>query len=169
MRRNLVSFVLIILMSSCGTSLKINKTIFQKIDNSFSGTYCNKLFKTSVNGEGSKSEFDILELLDINDVKTDSVNLEFTENGSLMITYKDSLLVKVKTFRGKFKRGYYQIYHRRERIIIPIIFSHVDVRRIRLCKSEDKVLVIDYYEYVGGNFLVFAGGGPWRRQYFFRK
>ena len=165
MTKTIILFALIYLFSSCGTGLKISKSKYKQIDNNFSGTFVNQPSES----KGRNYDPTILKLFEIYNVKADSVYLKFNEDGKLLVIFHDSLHTRTEIFEGRFrKKGYYEIYLRKKRIYIPLIYSSVNVYRIRIASTIESNLVIDNLSQQNGNIFLLAGGFRDRTQFFFK-
>ena len=162
---------------SCGSGMTaIKSSNFKKIDSNFSGTFKNLSYKNT-RKHNSSSELDnlrILKLFKIDNKNVDSINLSFTTDNSLVIEYSDSTGIRTEKFNGEFsKRGFYEIYFRKQNIeippLFPIIYSKTNIDRIRISLSTENELLIDHYIAIGGNILILAGGGGSNSIYYFER
>ena len=163
----LLSFVLI----SCGTGLKVSSDKLLGIDSNFKGTFQNFSHKRTPKKE-NQTDTTILQLLNIFNKYSDSVSVSFASD-KLVIEYKDILGKSRVSFDGKFsEKGYYEIYFSKKKIeippLFPIIYSKVDVDRIRLSLTKEKELIIDNYYDRGGNVFILGAGGGGRYQFYFK-
>lgn len=144
------SFI-VILFSFFGLSfLAFSQNKFVKIKDAreLDGTYLNR------NKDG-----DILSLFNISDY-ADFVSLKFEGSDEMKLTYKnDSSKQKEFVFKGQKKKRFFEYYFEKKRTVIPILYSSIDVDRIRIGLSkEDGRLYIEKYIRHMGNLLMLAGG-----------
>ena len=183
MKKHLLLFVTIgMLFSSCGT-YRINKTSdFGKIGNlsELNGTYQNKIWKAKLGWEfmsmirhfASFEEImaynndNIANTIDI-DVdwisatinKTDTVNIRFLDNNTLLVSCLVNDSVFCKEFKGEKKKKYFEIYHVKKQLIIPLIFSRIHISRLRIGrhKKTDDLLIRDLGENFANLLLIMDG------------
>lgn len=96
---------------------------------------------------------------------------------TLLLTYIDSASISsdkmVKhRFEGKLlKTGVFEIYHMKKRIeippLIPILYSNVSIRRIRIGLLATDKLAVEYKYVNTGSWFILAAGGSSRDTYFF--
>ena len=173
MIRKLITILIIVVFSSCGTGLKISKNNFTPIDNSFKGTYENKsILKKGRNNYNSNPT--ILDFFEIYKSNADSIQMYFDANNNLILTFRDSLGVRSETFNGQFnKKGYYEIFIRKYKKEIPpffpIIYGTRDIKRLRIGLTKQMELVIDNKWARNGNIFILAGGGSGRYRSHFKQ
>jgi hypothetical protein len=173
--RYLISIVLLIELCSCGTGLRISASAFKPLSHDYSGVFDNEPYLTKGTSYLSKEKFSSLTLLNhFDSLKGNSkfVLLSFNTKEQLIVTCKDSLKTETSTFNGKFsKKGYYEIFFRKEVIeippLIPIFFSRRNINRIRISLTNHNDLVIDRKRVLDGNVFLFGGGSSDRTQNFF--
>lgn len=174
-KRNLFFILSIIwIFISCGTGLKISKEKLLIINSNFKETFINASHKTTTIKTGIKRDSDILTLLNLENKKSDVVTISFSSKNELIIQYKDTLGSKTEYLQGKFSnRGYYEIYLRKKNIqippLIPLLYSKIDIDRIRISLTKENDLIIDNYFSRGGNIFLLSGGGSTRHQYYFKQ
>ena len=192
MKKILILFIISLSLSSCGT-FRINKiSDFGKIKDlsELNGTYKNEdtpltktqstlrfFFGTSVNRLQMLQLVGCLECLD-EDIKTaiairksiNSVTIQFPDNNTLLVSYSANGTVLSKEFKGKKKKKYFEIYFQKEQFIIPFIYGHVSVGRLRIgrYKKTNDLLIRHLSEQMGW-FLIIAGGYGGERPYVYRK
>jgi hypothetical protein len=161
------------LLPACGTGMGvgIRKTEIKFITKSFSGTFLNKPYKVHAKRYGVLS---LSETFEIADIKADTVGISFDENSILKINYWDGYSLRTKSFNGVFtKKGYYEVFlHNVKKEIppfFPIIYSHYDVKRIRVVSNMVGELIIDHEWQEGGSMFILAAGDSGRRRSYFRK
>ncbi|WP_121313967.1 hypothetical protein [Flavobacterium sp. 102] len=165
---SIISFLLI----SCGTGLKIPQEQLSGINSNFKGTFINISHKKNSKNKAS-SDSDILTLINLKNKKSDSVSISFTSNNELKVTYDDVIGKTTEYYQGKFsKKGYYEIFIRKKNIQIPpvlhLLYSKIDIYRLRISLNKEKELIIDSYYKRGGNVFLLAAGGSGRTQYYFK-
>ena len=192
MKKILIFFIISLSLSSCGT-FRINKTSdFGKIKDlsELNGTYRNEdtpltktqstlrfFFGTSVNRLQLLQLVGCLECLD-EDIKTaiairnsiDSVTIQFPDNHTLLVSFSANGTVLSTELKGKKKRKYFEIYSHKEQFIIPLIYGHVSVGRLRIgrYKKTNDLLIRNLSEQMGW-LLFIAGGYGGERPYVYRK
>ena len=62
----------------------------------------------------------------------DTVTLRFLDNNTLLVSCLINETVFSKEFKGKKKKKYFEIYYKKEKLIIPLIYSNIDVYRLRI-------------------------------------
>ncbi len=165
MKKSIHLLVFIYLLSSCAGNIKTNLSTRKRIDKTFSGTFTNQSFTSNRKNQHST----ILTLLRIPYEKVDSVCLTFTEGDKLLVMFYDGLTTKKETLEGRFrKRGDYEIYLRKKRFYIPIIYSSINVYRIRIASTVDHNLLIENLSEVSGNIFLLAGGYREKTRYSFK-
>lgn len=155
-----IGFGLCFLLSSCGT-LRFNRTkefITLNNNNQISGNHYSgyaEINKRTNYPNNILHLFGIKEECDFFDLtlkSTDSITISYW-------TYNDTVAQKKeKTFKGKWKEKYFEIYLRRRMRFIPIIYSSADIDRIRIGKDKDGRLVVMHFQDNGGHFLFLAAG-----------
>ena len=151
----------------------IKSSEFQKIDSNFSGTFKSISYK-NVRPNSTEKNLEMLNLFELINQNTDSINLSFTNDNSLIIKFTDSTGIRTERFNGKFsKRGFYEIYFRKKNIeippFLPIIYSESDIDRIRISFTPENDLLIDNYRAFGGNILILGNGGAYSSLYYFER
>ncbi|RKS02856.1 hypothetical protein C8C84_2586 [Flavobacterium sp. 102] len=91
----------------------------------------------------------------------------------MKVTYDDVIGKTTEYYQGKFsKKGYYEIFIRKKNIQIPpvlhLLYSKIDIYRLRISLNKEKELIIDSYYKRGGNVFLLAAGGSGRTQYYFK-
>ncbi len=164
-------FILVIL-TSCGSGIKINKKDFSPIDKNFNNSFENKshLTKGLINYNENKT---ILEYFEINKKNIDSVYFYFNRNNDLILTFRDSLKTFKEIFSGKFKnKGYYEIFIRNYKKeippFVPFIYGTRDIKRLRIGFTKDNELVIDNKWARDRNIFILSGGGSGRYRSYFK-
>ncbi len=169
---------------SC-TGLGIKKSDLLTIDTKFSGDFKDASFMfskrsaipfpvidTSMEEQRTMSSLLFLNGALTSGAATISLNINAEEN--LQVTYRDSLhVMRTEIYEGKLKKsGFYEIFLFKERIeippVIPIIYSKVNIGRLRIGMTKERSLIVDTYFTHGGNIFIFAAGSSSRKQYYFR-
>ncbi|WP_196888296.1 hypothetical protein [Aureivirga sp. CE67] len=165
-----LSFLILLLICSCGTGMKIKKENFKEINSPHLGTFELISYQNSSKSNTNRS---LLRLFDIeieDDIKISKITLEFDSNNYLSITYKSILGTETKYFKGELKKkGYFEIFLKKKRILIPLFYTIIDVDRKRIGFTNDGDLIIDNYVNRGGMIFLMAAGGKYRTQYYFKK
>ena len=159
----------VLLLSACGSGVRVQRSTVQYFDSSFSATVANKSFKVKKPRNG---DYPLLDLFWIWQVKADNVQVFFAGD-KLMFQYLDNGQPVEKQFAGHFKeKGYYEYYFSRKRIQIPpfigFIYSRIDVYRVRLALTNEGDLIVDHKLDNSGNILIFGAGASVRGQSFFK-
>lgn len=163
---------------SCSTIPKIKDSEINPITNKFSGVYNNTpyVFRSNYRLTKYDSAKTLLQLLDTSKKhrEMDSVQISFDSKGQLQLSDRDTSIFKPVLIKGRFsKKGYYEIYFSNKKIEIPpvihFLFSSHNIKRIRIYNTKDNELIIYYYHYDSGNFLLVGGEGPRKTQFFFGK
>lgn len=165
--------MIIAVVSSCGTGLKINKSDFTPIDNSFKGTFENKSLLTK--GRNNYNlRTTILGFFEVYNSNADSIRVHFDTDNKLVLSFRDSLGVRTATFNGQFKkRGHYEIFIRKYKKEIPpffpIIYGTRDIKRLRIGLTKEMELVVDNKWARDGHIFILAGGGSGRYRSLFKQ
>jgi hypothetical protein len=162
----------IFLLYSCGTGMKIKKNNFKQINSHFSGTF--NLYSNSYNTKyHSNQKIKLLSLFNIdtlNNSKVEKVTIKFDKENDLIISYENFWGTETKFFNGKFKKkGYYEVFLRKERIIIPLFYTVINVDRLRIGLAKNGDLIIDSYGNHSAMIFLMAGGRKGRTQFYFKK
>lgn len=163
-------FVLIsALVCSCGSGFKTSKRNVRAVTSFYSGSVSNHPYKVMQTNQLNKS---LLELFEVYDSAQSRISLSFNKN-ELLLTYLAQGKPKTLAFKGKFtRRGYYEVYLRNKRTeippFVPVFYSQVDVKRIRLILTPENDLLVDDSWQRTGNIFILAGGGSGRTQSVFK-
>ncbi len=164
--------ILILFASSCATKMKISEKKLEKIEPNFSGYFYNTSYKRLDKKGTIKKQSSILNAVWLEQEDVQVIYMEIGKNEVLNISFFDSYTNKMQTatFKGKFKRGFYELYLVKKSIkippIIPVIYGIVDIDRVRIGKSKNGDLIIEKYIDRGGCILFFCAGGTWTHQNF---
>jgi len=185
--------VFMLFSSSCGI-YRINKTSdFGKIGNlsELNGTYQNKIWKAKLGWESMSlirhfasfeeimayNNDNIANTIDI-DVdwisatinKTDTVNIRFLDNNTLLVSCLVNDSVFCKEFKGEKKKKYFEIYRSNKQFIIPLIYSNIKVGRLRIGRyKKTNDLLIRHLNENFGNLLIIMGGEGGERPFVYKR
>ncbi|SEP78674.1 hypothetical protein SAMN05444005_102269 [Flavobacterium urocaniciphilum] len=124
----------------------------------------------SVSNIKKKTEYkvSIQELFGINNLDS-LVKVKINKNDEIEIHYKNVLGGnEITTYKGKFKKNYFEVFLDKKRIILPPFYCKNRVNRLRIGLSQNKELVINrHYDY-SGMFMLFAAGNSDSKQYVFK-
>jgi hypothetical protein len=164
--------LLVVSISSCNPLKKIHHNSMKSL------SVGDKVVVENLNvGEDAEIEITVLGFLGHNkpDVKLCTLNIESAT--SLVLEYIDSASINANKnckhrFEGKLlKSGVFEIYHQKKRIeippIIPIIYSNVNISRLRIGLLRNNRLAIEYKYVNTGNWFLLAAGSSSRDTYFF--
>jgi hypothetical protein len=149
-------------LTSCGKTLPLRKKHTQPLNQQFKGKFQNQSFQ--INGRNPYQDHtSILQELEIFPHESESISIEFGLNNELYIRYPKGGDTLTSIFDGKFKKnGSYQIWLRRKRIeippLFPIIYSRVDIKRLRFNLDLENNLVIHNKWARTANIFILAGG-----------
>lgn len=163
--RILILSASLFVLHSCGT-YRVNKTSeFVKIADlkSLNGNYIARSKVTKSN----KNLSSLLQNFNINDEKADFVNLTFKEPDTVKLTYladsKSGTLERELILKGVRKSKFLEIYFSKQQSFLPLIYSTINVRRIRIGQDKNgELLIMDFFDN-SGNFLVFGAGSSSER------
>ena len=153
------------MLHSCGT-YRINKTAaFTKLTDlqTLSGTYIGKSEASSKN----KNVSYLLKNFNIDSEKADFVNLIFEEPNIVKLNYlvdsKEGTLQRELLLKGERKEQFLEIYFSKQQSFVPLLYSKVNIKRIRIGQDKDgDLLIMDFYDY-SGNFLFFGAGSDFEK------
>lgn len=158
-------------LNSCGTYTFNRTKEFQEVKNSFSeinGEY----YAYSIPTKNSKFSINATYLFN-QELKTDFFYLTYLPSSQIKISYwVDSLengFKKEIYLLGKKKKKYFESYFSKKQIIIPFLFSWINIDRIRIGKAHIDNLVIMHFSDRSGNILFIAEGNPFETPYIFEK
>jgi len=157
--KNLLKFCFLILvgliLNSCGT-LKFNKTKeFVKFNSSM--TELNGHYDgTSTPTKRNNHQLNILQLFNL-EGEADFVDLMVDQN-KVKLNYLEGTENKEVVFEGKMRNKFLEIYFKKKQTVIPLLYSQIEVDRIRIGKDKDGNLVIMNYAEQSGNILFMAAG-----------
>ena len=167
MKHILILFIISLSLSSCGT-YRINNTLsFGKIKelSELNGTYQN--LPTRWQGEYDMLHFvGCLKFID-EDFDTarvirksiDYVTIQFPDDNTLLASFSVNGTVLSRELKGKKKRKFFEIYFEKDQFIIPFIFGHAYVDRVRIgrYKKTNDLHIRHLDQRVG--WLLFLSGG----------
>ena len=160
-------------LTSCGKTLHLRQKHTQPLNQSFKGKFQNQSFKIS--GRNSYQDHtSILQELEVFHHESESISIEFGLNNELYIRYPKGGDTLTSIFNGKFKRnGSYQIWLRRKRVeippLFPIIYSRVDIKKLRFHLDLENNLVIHNKCARTANIFILAAGGSGKYNSYFYK
>jgi len=174
---------LLIIMSICIDSCKSGSEIIDQknvkgIDSDFEVTLLNTSYRAEKNKKKVQYKYKFLHLLNLYDIKTDTIHIRFNNKDELIVNYIEKIkgLKRTQefTFQGEFRRNKgYEIVLVKERIrippIIPIIFGKTNIDKINLKTTPEGDIVITNYYRRDGNIFVLAAGNSETINYFFKK
>jgi len=157
MRSILGILVFVLAFTSCGIMRRGTASGFVSISDAreLNGHYLNRAV-----GKEILSCFNIRDYADFVTLTSESPN-------EIKLTYYNDSTTQERVFKGKMKKSYFEIYFSKMRFFIPLIFSTVDVDRVRIGKTEDGKLAIRKLVENWGNLLVFAAGYSYEDGYAF--
>jgi hypothetical protein len=161
-------------LTSCGRTLPLRKKHTQPLNQSFKGKFQNQSFKIS--GRNTCQEnTSILQELEIISHESEWISIEFGRNNELYLHYQKDGDTLTSKFEGKFKRnGSYQIWLRRTRVeippLFPIIYSRVDIKRLRFhLDLENNLVIHNKWARTANIFILAAGGSGKYNSYFYNQ
>jgi len=88
----------------------------------------------------------------------DFIHMRTEGNNKLIISYTNTNGKHEEVYEGELKKKFFEIYYKKDQIIIPLIFSNINVDRLRIGKTKNGELLINHFVEGFGNLLLFAGG-----------
>jgi hypothetical protein len=158
--------------TSCGKTLPLRQKHTQPLNQQFKGKFHNQSFKIS--GRNTYQEHtSILQELEIFLHESEWISIEFGGNNELYLHHQKAGDTITSIFEGKFmKNGSYQIWLRRTRVeippLFPIIYSRVDIKRLRFHLDLENNLVIHNKWARTANIFILAGGSSGKYNGFYR-
>ncbi len=161
----------LLLIYSCGT-YRINKTSgFVPLTDlqQLNGKYITQSQLTNKN----KNLSYLLQHFNINNEKADFANLTFEEPNQVKLDYivdsKEGAVEKKIVLEGSRKKKYLEIYFSKEQSFIPLLYSKINVQRIRIGKDKNgELLIMNFYDR-SGNVLFLGAGSSFERGSHFKK
>ena len=155
------------LFASCVTPRRAGspKPVKLTSEHALNGTYATRSHYAHNDGMGTQyweNYVDLTRLLGIKD-STEFITLTVESPRVVKASYYTGNKRKEVRLEGKMKKKYFEVYFRKKRIFIPIIYSSTHVDRIRLGKTAKGELYAHLYSEDSGNLLFLAGGGGYRR------
>jgi hypothetical protein len=159
-------------LTSCGKTLPLRQKHTQPLNQSFKGKFQNQSFKISGRNPYQDHTF-ILQELEVFHHESESISIEFGLNNELYLHHQKGSDTLTSMFEGKFmKNGSYQIWLRRKRVEIPpffpIIYSRVDIKRLRFHLDLENNLVIHNKWARTASIFILAGGASGKYNGFYR-
>ena len=100
----------------------------------------------------------------------DSVMLLFPDNYTLVVSYLVNDTVYNAEFKGKKRKKYFEIYQSKKQIIIPLIYSNINVSRFRIGRyKKTNDLLIRHLNENFGNLLIIMGGEGGERPFVYKR
>lgn len=179
-RYHYLLFFICIALSSCGTWQHFKTSDFAKIESpeELDGTYVNCSVGTDKKNDTLDYWLDsyitIMWLFQISNYSTgneykyvDFVTLAYEKPDKVRLTFDTDSISESRVFEGKMKKKYFEIYFKKHQVFIPLIFSSIDIERIRIGKTKDGKLLIRSFNEGVGNLLFLAGGSGGESPYKF--
>lgn len=115
----------------------------------------------------------LLQHFNINNEKADFANLTFEEPNQVKLDYivdsKEGAVEKKIVLEGSRKKKYLEIYFSKEQSFIPLLYSKINVQRIRIGKDKNgELLIMNFYDR-SGNILFLGAGSSFERGSHFKK
>lgn len=167
------------LFGSCGTWRHFKTSDFAGIGtpDELNGIYLNRTYysqKKDTLYYGFNNFTSILSMFNISTYDTrqkyrytDYVTLKYEEPNLLRLTFNTDTIEQSLVFEGKMKGKFFEIYFKKSQFFIPLIYSNIDIDRIRVGKSKDGNLLIRSFYDQSGNLLFLAGGSGGENAYRF--
>ncbi|GGG26677.1 hypothetical protein GCM10011344_29300 [Dokdonia pacifica] len=152
-------------LGSC--SAAFHKDNIQEFETGFQISVLNNSYEIKNDTILNTGKYKLLDLFNLYDKKVDTVNLQFTTNGELILSFIEDIqgLKRKQTiiYEGKFKsKEKYKITLVKERVqvppLVPIIYgtNHIEKIKIKLMENGD-LIVKEYFRKEGNIFLITAG------------
>lgn len=164
-----ISFIILLglIFNSCGT-LKFNKTKefvkFNPSINELNGEYYGNSESTKRN---NNQTINILQLFNL-EREADFINLSIDQS-KVKLNYLQGTENKEFVFEGKMRNKFLEIYFKKKQTVIPLLYSSIEIDRIRIGKDKDGNLVIMNFAEHSGNILFMAAGHYDELSYIFKK
>jgi hypothetical protein len=162
----IVLSIFAVAFTSCGTMSFFKTSDFAEIGGigALEGNYMNRTDSSENNIiepiTGGKFYYgSLITRFRIYNDNVDEVRITAVSPKEIKLTYRTGNDLHEQIFSGKMKRKYFEYYHFKDQIIIPLIFTFIDVYRIRVGKSKDGELLIRSYRESSRSILIF--GGKW--------
>lgn len=155
---------------SCGTWRHFKTSDFAEIGvpNELDGVYLNRTYASQKKDTLYYSLENFASILSMFNISkydtrkkfqyTDYVTLKYEEPNLLRLTFYSDTIEQSLVFEGEMKKNFFEIYFKKNQFFIPLIYSSIDIDRIRVGKSKDGNLLIRSFHDQSGNLLLFAGG-----------
>ena len=150
--------VFVFMFTSCGT-LKHNKTSdFSAINDakSMNGYYLNRI----------KTGNSLLFCFNINDY-ADFVTIVSENPNEIKLIYYNESAKQERVFMGEMKNNYFEIYFSKQKFVIPLIRSNIDIDRIRIGKTKNGQLLIRKFVDIGGSWFFIGAGYSYETPHIF--
>ncbi|MES2864532.1 MAG: hypothetical protein V4666_10470 [Bacteroidota bacterium] len=125
----------------------------------------------SLSNQKKKTDYQISiqELFEIRNLD-EIVKISISKNDEMEIYYKNVLGGnEVATFKGKFKKNYFEVYLSKKRIFFPPVYCKTNINRLRIGVTQNKDLVVNQHYDYSGMFMLFAAGNSDKKQYIFKR
>lgn len=172
--KTLGKWYLLVLVVLCCIACNANKTTllrnFQQLNGDFMSL--SQTYRVQSNTNAYRNDgVSLLMLFNIYE-QTNAVDVKFISDNQVQLSYwsatDSGTFFTERVFSGKPKKKYLQIFLRKERFNIPLIYGYSAVDRIRIGKSTSgDLLVMNHFENTGYIFI-FAGGGSGNDAYTFK-
>lgn len=163
-------FLLLIISSilnSCSTYKIIKNKNLVQLKKNIEAQYLSK--STFIDSIKTPQEINIQSLFRLNNKDSNCIVL-IDSNSDLIIKYKNVLGgVEQRSFKGKFRRKYFEIYLEKKLIPFAPIYGLTSISRLRIALDKKNNLIIDHYENHSGVILLMAGGSSNKEQFSFKQ
>lgn len=162
-----VTIISLFFFASCGT-WRINKTSdFAKLNSlgDIEGTYYGRAESANYERYRKHKEYsyylnnqeNATRLFDISN-NADFITISFENSNKLKLSFYNDTISQTAYFEGKFNGKFFEIYLQKKQFFIPLIYSNVNINRLRIGKSKKGELLVQNFYDQSGNLLLFAGG-----------
>lgn len=155
----IISFIILcFLNSSCKSSPFARIEDFSKLN----GKFYSK--SERIDRNKNREYTHILRLFNVKENIEDSyyLNLKFEEPNKIHISYpiqnKDSIITQNQSFTTKRKKKFLEIYFDNTSVGVPLILHRENIDRLRIGINKQGNLLLEKYQYIGGNILIFGSG-----------
>ncbi|MET3732774.1 WG repeat-containing protein [Moheibacter stercoris] len=167
-------FILLVsslLLHSCGT-YQFNRTKeFSKFEHSFSeidGEY----YGYSIPTKKQENPYNATLLFNLG-IESDFFTIKYLGDNKVKIEYTDltneGYIQKELILEGKLKKRFFEVYFNKKQLIIPVLFSTIQIDRIRIGKDENGNLVLMNFYERSGNLFILSDSKTWETPYIFIK
>ncbi|MDH6308617.1 hypothetical protein M2451_000928 [Dysgonomonas sp. PFB1-18] len=85
----------------------------------------------------------------------------------LIVSYQNKTGKYERVYKGQLKKKFFEIYYNKKQFYMPLIFSYININRVRVGKSEKGELIINNFADQTSNLLMLAGGWYEHKSYKF--